>query len=183
MVARTFSLDAGGVPRLLKRWALRDFGGVTRLAKRVFVRDPSGVPRLVFWAGLNGMLVAGSYIDPPFWSGIGYNNYFGFTSLPSYGSFTLSSGQLTVEFIAALTEQTVPTTFVTFAVVYSSPLQSGSDPGPSWFTSITINGQVFTSASATSTTSSASGFLGRQWQWNARSIGMVPGNTYVVSFA
>jgi hypothetical protein len=48
MASKTWVVDAGDTPRLLKRWAAVDAGSVTRFAKRVFVIDAGGTARLVF---------------------------------------------------------------------------------------------------------------------------------------
>ncbi|MGC8517897.1 MAG: hypothetical protein ACP5P4_05130 [Steroidobacteraceae bacterium] len=48
MTARIFFLDSGGVPRQLKRLAIRDSSTAARLLKRMFICDSGGVPRLVF---------------------------------------------------------------------------------------------------------------------------------------
>lgn len=132
-------------------------------------------------AGILATLVAGSYSATNY-AGVGYNGIPESEGAP-YGSFTITSGSGLMpsgcSVISLVTIDEAGTVVTEFSVEYQSPGGSGTDPGADWFNNITVNGKTLTSASATSGTSSALGYLYRFWNWSTN-MDLTSGDSYSV---
>ena len=156
----TYMVDSGNVTRkLLDPWAI-DSGGVARKLKKIWVIDSTNVARLVFTSNI--------FTLSPGASG-GTNGYV----QGAFGSIAPSNILTDTNVIEELTSGTITHTMI----LVINQGASGPSISSSYLTSLTINGTVWTGASASFSGGGSSG----QWNWS-------PGNylgagPYTLEFA
>lgn len=163
---RTIVVDSGAVSRQVKRLIVVDSGGVSRQVKRCFVVDSGGVSRLIFASTSVFTMVAGQV---SFGHGITTTGF----SAGLFGTLTPST-DLNGNTIQAMDNQSAG------GGVFNVTIDAASNPGSTYFTSVTFTG----TGGATFLTSAASyGYSGGQatWSWSAGSAYLSNGSAYTVT--
>jgi hypothetical protein len=163
-MSRTLVVDSGNTTRLVKRLFVVDSGNVSRQVKRCFVVDAGNVSRLVYVNSATFTMVAGQtgHINLT----IGYSS----SLIGSLTPTTDAEGNV----IQAFDYQT------TGSGTFNVTINIASNPGSSYFSSITFTGSggtTFTTAAATY--GYGSGLA--SWSWSAGSAYLVNGSTYTVT--